>query len=68
MKDEGNDDETAENLFQKKNFQIFCDLWALEWAWQGSIDMYWWENYISLKMFILASIKIFLSSMVKFSI
>jgi len=31
---------------------------ALEWAWQiffGSIDRFWWEQYISVKIFILAS-------------
>jgi len=56
MKDEGNDDETAENLFQKKNFQIFCDLWALEWANFFFGHSYWWEKYVSVKIFNLSQV------------
>jgi len=41
------------------NFLKFVGgLWSLKWAWQTlfrSNDRYWWEKYISVKIFILAS-------------
>jgi len=32
-------------------------LWSVKWAWQTffrSIDRYWWVQYISVKIFVLA--------------